>query len=263
VKHNNIYMKIKKNYILFFSGIIFFTLFLIIAIASILYIYEKRNQISEKLKKENKYSMSVGSLYDLKRVELAKKIINGGYILFFRHAERERWIDVQMYDATEINKKLLAENTYFKNAVCLSKKGLVQARLMGEIIKDINLPIEKVISSPSCRARQTAELSFNGYDEISNIFMHAGPFFETNKSYSTKLKKKILEYIPSENSNIVISGHGNVIKGIAFDKIENNTKFDLEEGGFYVMKIDGKKLILVDKFFSFHYFNVVFQKRPN
>ena len=110
-------MKIKKNYILFFSGIIFFTLFLIIAIASILYIYEKRNQISEKLKKENKYSMSVGSLYDPKRVELAKKIINGGYILFFRHAERERWIDVQMYDATEINKKLLAENTYFKNAV--------------------------------------------------------------------------------------------------------------------------------------------------
>lgn len=238
-------------------------LFLIIAAASILYIFEKRNKISEKLKKENKYSITVGSPYDPIRVELAKKILNGGYILFFRHAEREKWIDVQMYDAIETNKKLLAENTYFKNAVCLSKRGLVQARLMGEIIKDVNLPIEKVISSPSCRARQTAELTFGGYDKIDNIFMHGGPFFETNKSYGTKLKKKFLELIPPKNSNIIITAHGNTIDSIDFDKIENNTKFDLEEGGFYVMKIDGKELILVDKFYSFHEFNIMFNKRPN
>ena len=27
--------------------------------------------------------------------------MGGGYILHFRHAERDKWIDVQMYDALE------------------------------------------------------------------------------------------------------------------------------------------------------------------
>ena len=96
----------------------------------------------------------------------------GGYILFVRHAHREKWIDVTMYDALETTNNLRAENSYFKDAVCLSTRGMVQARAMGEIINDINLPIQEVISSPSCRARQTAELVFNGYDRIDQRLMH-------------------------------------------------------------------------------------------
>ena len=53
----------------------------------------------------------------------AKKILSGGFILFFRHAERDKWIDVAMYDALEsqlLDKKNLnsfrfAENEYFAN----------------------------------------------------------------------------------------------------------------------------------------------------
>ena len=78
----------------------------------------------------------------------SQKILEGGYILFFRHAEREKWIDVQMYDALEsdlhnngLNESRYAENTYFSKAVCLNSRGQVQVKAMKEVIKLSNLPI--------------------------------------------------------------------------------------------------------------------------
>ena len=55
-----------------------------------------------------------------------------------------------------------AENEYFSKAVCLNDRGLVQGRAIGEIIKKVNIPYHVVVSSPSCRARQTAKLAFGG-----------------------------------------------------------------------------------------------------
>ena len=81
-----------------------------------------------------------------------------------------------MYDALEsdvhqkgINESRLAENDYFKDAVCLNERGLIQAKAMGEHIKRIGLPIGKVYSSVSCRSRQTAQLAFNGFDSLHRI----------------------------------------------------------------------------------------------
>ncbi len=230
----------------------------ITTLASIIYIYEKRHKIFTKIDSKPEYSI------DGNKFELSQKIMEGGYVLFFRHAEREKWIDVQMYDAREAKKKLMAENTYFKDAVCLSKRGMIQARMMGEVVKDLKLPVNKIITSPSCRARQTAELVFGGYDEIKNIFLHAGPYNETPKEFGDKVKNQIMKYVPPNNSNVIISAHNAVVDELPFDIIENNTKTKkgLAEGGFYVIKNDGKKLILVNKFYTFHEFNVMFQKRP-
>ena len=56
--------------------------------------------------------------------------MNGGYIPHFRHAERDKWIDVQMYDSLEsdvhdngLNESRLAEIDYFKDAVCRMREG--------------------------------------------------------------------------------------------------------------------------------------------
>ena len=79
----------------------------------------------------------------------AKKILDGGYILHFRHAERDKWIDVQMYDVLEsdvhdkgLNQSRMAENDYFKDAVCLNERGLIQAKAIGELLLDIKFPID-------------------------------------------------------------------------------------------------------------------------
>jgi len=206
--------KINLKFLLLIVSFLFLT---ITTLSSVINIYEKRHKILKKTKSLSKYSV------DIIKHDLAKSINSGGYVLLFRHAEREKWIDVQMYDSIEINKKLLAENTYFKNAVCLSKRGIVQAKMMGEIIKDLNMPIHKVISSPSCRARQTANLAFGGYDEIKNIFLHGGPFNQNPDEFGKKVGDTILKYVPPKNSNIIISAHNSVIENVPFSEIRNDT----------------------------------------
>ncbi len=241
--------------------------FLIILFSSIIHIYEKRKKIvsflSYKVEKNNPQNF-------MSKKELAKDIISkGGYILLFRHAEREKWIDVKKYDSIEVLNNLNAENEYFSKAVCLNDRGLIQARAMGEIIDKINLPYHVVVSSPSCRARQTAELVFGGYNYIKNIFMHYGPFDDEYHSFNEGVKREILKIDPKENSNIIISAHNGVIRSTdIFDKIESNTSFKdikynfMEEGGFIVMRNDNGKLVFVEKFYSFHEFYKKLFKRP-
>ena len=76
-------------------------------------------------------------------------------------------------EALEFN----GENSYYSEAVCLNKQGKIQANAMGELIKEIDLPIGTIISSPVCRARQTAEIMFGSYDDLDPVLINFG-FFE-------------------------------------------------------------------------------------
>ena len=135
----------------------------IVTVSSSFYIYEKRGEILYKLGLTDEYSSHPADDY------WAREILNGGYILHFRHAERDKWIDVQMYDVLEsdlhtngIDDSRYAENDYFSQAVCLNERGKIQAKAMGEHIQHIGLPISTVVTSVSCRGRQTADLAFGG-----------------------------------------------------------------------------------------------------
>ena len=236
---------------------------LIIVLSSLINLYDFRHKIFSKI------VSTVNSDYDvnLSKNLIAQDILNGGYILIFRHAEREKWIDVTMYDSYEAINKFDAEKTYFKNAVCLSKRGLIQAKMMGEFFTKYNIPIQKVISSPSCRARQTANLVFGGYHEINAAFLHYGPFNETKKEFYSKVKDEILKLKVQNNKNIIISAHNSVVelnkKQEIFDEVNSIESFTLEEGGFYVVKIEDDKLIFIDKFHSFQIFQKYFENRPD
>jgi hypothetical protein len=127
----------------------------------------------------------------------AREILNGGYILHFRHAERDKWIDVQMYDfmESEFYKNKSSNELYFSKAVCLNERGKVQARAMGDVVSDVGLPVGRVVSSVSCRARQTAELMFGRVDSIHSILVHRGPYNENSNAHAEQLKSFYLEKI--------------------------------------------------------------------
>ena len=259
-------MKIQKLKTFYFFGILFF---IIIFLSSLINLYEKKNKIVNWLKNKANPQTQTYDQNKKRHYELAKDIINGGYILFFRHAEREKWIDVKKYDAMEMLYDLRAEDEYFSKAVCLSDRGLIQAKAIGKIIKELKLPYHIVVSSPSCRARQTAELAFGGHDDIKNTFMHYGPFYENEDKFAKRVKEEILKIKTKKNSNIIISAHNGVVRSKKiFDEIENKVNFSnikgkfMEEGGFIVMKKEKDKLIFVDLFFSFHKFHLNFRERP-
>ena len=247
--------------------VLFGSLLVLVSLSSFTILFKERGYISEKFKKAiSVYFFSKG--YDAdqdmeKKHKLwAEKILSGGYILFFRHAERDKWIDVQMYDALESEVKAndsnsfrFAENEYFEGAVCLNKRGKIQAQAMGEVVKYSKLPIGYVVSSPSCRARQTADLVFGGYDILERKFVHKGPYLEIGDR-SNYLKKYILNLPKSKEKNTIISAHNGVIGAHIFPKAGH-----LEEGGFFVLSSDNNKLVVEHKFFNFNSFSKQFFRR--
>ena len=242
--------------------------FFIVTFSAVIKIYEKREKISRfiniKLKNGDIYNNddSINDNF------WANEILKGGYILHFRHAERDKWIDVQMYDALESdihdngkNESRYAENDYFENAVCLNTRGKIQAKAIGENIKIIGLPIGKVYSSVSCRSRQTAELAFNGYNSLHRILVHKGPYNENKKDRLIKLKKFYSEIEILSGTNTIVSSHNSVIDCKMFinDKCPNNPS--LEEGGFYIIRQSDKGLIFEHEFHYYNSFNKIFYKR--
>lgn len=268
------FLKSKKN---IFEVIKIFLLILIFLNSTFL-VYLERNRISSGL--ANLYtkifssSKSIpispyqknGYPQKLKDRVISQKVLDGGYILFFRHAERykaEPFQPVQSYDAFELNNDIQAENSYFSKFVCLNSEGKIQAKLIRDVFKDLEVPVGKVISSPSCRARQTANLAFGKIDVIHNTLVHYFPWFEDDKDFFANVKKILKKYKPQNKENIIITAHNTVMGENVFDKIiPKNLKFRLQEGGFYVIKNDGNKLILVHKFESFFNFTGSLYTRP-
>ena len=251
------------------KNIVLFVAIIIVTFSSLINIYEKRGKIVNKILPQYEKDKDKDSEYEESTAdfEMANKIINGGYILVFRHAEREKWIDIQIYDAMELQNKLDADKEYFKYAVCLSDRGNIQAKMMGEYIKLLKIPIHKVISSPSCRARQTAQLAFGRIDVIKNVFLHKGPYYETEKEFRREVKKELLKIEVPENSNVIVSAHNQVITEEVLDEIEfisssKNMAYILEEGGFYVIAKRNNKLVLVHRFYEFKDFVKIFMQRP-
>lgn len=199
----------------------------------------------------------------------ANEILKGGYILHFRHAERDKWIDVQMYDSLESDvhangddQSRMAENDYFVDAVCLNKRGKVQAKAMGEHIARIGLPIGYVISSPSCRSRQTSDMTFGRQDRLERDLVHRGPYLQSDADHVEDMKKLYMSLPAESGKNTIVSAHNSVVHR---DMFNNGTfmfaKLFLEEGGFYVISKTDDGLRLEHEFHNFLDFVRVFYKR--
>ena len=245
---------------------------LVIFISSILNIYEKRYKIyGTTIKKLNLERPYEDKKYYIPKEDIywAKEILNGGYILHFRHAERDKWIEVKMYDSLEsdlhnngIDESRYAENDYLKDAVCLNERGKVQARVMGEHIKNIGLKINHIVSSVSCRARQTATLAFGEYDSLHRILVHPGPYNEKKEDRIKKLKKFYLSLPQNKNGNVIVSSHNSVIIPEIFENGKNlSDNLSLEEGGFYIISIKNNKLYFEHEFHYFTNFVRIFYER--
>lgn len=242
--------------------------------------------ITEPIKEpKNYYSVDTSKVWPLGNTEkaqsnfdreMAKEIRKGGFILVFRHAHRLKVIDVTKYDALELIQQVDGEKTYFKNAVCLSEnEGIMQAQAMGEYFKLLKIPVGSVISSPSCRSRQTAYLAFSRIDRIETRLLHFygdpyGPFDNDSISnHYAKIKEILISAKPLDGTNTVISAHNNTVRKFIIDGLYdpkstnlNNLDFTLEEGGFHVLKVNDGKLLYVTKFNNFSGFSNKFYDRP-
>jgi broad specificity phosphatase PhoE len=198
----------------------------------------------------------------------AKKIVSGGYILHFRHAQREKWADVTAFDAYELKRGLDASQSTFSKATCLTPQGVEEATLIGNVFELTGLAVSEVVSSPSCRARQTALLAFGRIDSVDNSLLHRTAMMrEQHSMFARQLRKLIENIVLKPGQNVVLSGHGGTLSydGAAVIDIDETGGIDeRDETGFVVIEHKAGKLIARHKFKSIRNFaNAMIELPPN
>lgn len=133
-----------------------------------------------------------------------EKLKNGGHIIYFRHGEATVGKD--------------QPNVVFENCQTqrnLSEIGKKQAILIGKVFREKEIPIEPfVISSPFCRALDTARLAFhNNPIRIERSLAKVVDLSEVPTLTDAERKviiddfRRVLELPPSLGQNRVIIGH--------------------------------------------------------
>ena len=190
-----------------------------------------------------------------KHLKWAQNLKKGGYIIHLRHAMREKWDTVVTFDALELQNNDDARNEDYYRAVCLTEKGILESKLVGEVFKRSNIEVSYVVSSPSCRARETAIYAFARIDQIEPSILHRTAQIESqHKDYGIKLREVLDSIKIEEGKNIIISGHGgtlsydlkNGVGIIDINEVENID--DRLETGMIIIERKNNKYIARHKF---------------
>lgn len=186
---------------------------------------------------------------DLTSLYWVERIKDGGLILLFRHSEREKWKNtVEGFDAYELYNNYNARELSWYKATCLTEKGIEESKLIKEAFDHANIKISEVVTSPSCRARETAIYGFGKIDKTFSGLLHYSAFHpQDRKKIGNELKKAVMELSLEQNKNIILSAHNKVISHHNFID-EMNVDEGLEESGFYIIEKKENKLIVPYKF---------------
>ena len=155
-------------------------------------------------------------------VALAKALEAGGVVLVMRHAKTETATD-------EV--EVLGDCSRQRN---LSDEGREQARAIGRDVKDLGVPVKRVLASPLCRAKETADLAF-GHSDPSMTLISPG-VQGTIADDDRRIKKlRRMASAPAGSVTVLVTHTGNI--GGAFDQ-------SVGEGDMLVLR-DGKLLGVV------------------
>ena len=159
----------------------------------------------------------------LSGTELLNALQQGGYVIYFRHAQTES----DYADQVQANVDDCATQRV------LSETGWQQARTIGAAFQKLSIPVGEVISSQYCRAWQTADLAFGKYEKNADLnFPPAEEYTEEQVVQMREGVMPLLTAVPESGTNKVIVGHDDIFEaatGIYPDP----------QGLAYVVKPDG------------------------
>ncbi len=132
----------------------------------------------------------------------------GGYNIYFRHAQTD-WSQsdhiAQAGDWTTCDSSRVRQ---------LSDAGRRTARMVGEHIRTLRIPVGKVLASPYCRTVETAELMDLGVVETTTDIMNlrVAEYFGGRDAILKRARSR-LAMRPPPGTNIALIAHGNVARG--------------------------------------------------
>jgi phosphohistidine phosphatase SixA len=193
----------------------------------------------------------------------ANEILNGKreLLLWFRHGEREKWTGtVTVFDYFDVNKPEQLFPSNWRPAVCLTQKGVAESQLVGATLRELKINVSRVITSPSCRAKETANEAFGGYDEAWLEILHATAVTsEQQKIFADRLRIKIqktFQNSANKKGHLIVTGHGNTlpfyVKNLFYSSEVKN--WNVSELGFVVIEKTNKGLVARHSFVEFYQF---------
>jgi hypothetical protein len=178
----------------------------------------------------------------------ANEVIKGGYILHFRHGNRNRYVstvrtpetDVTAFDAVALRNGLKGENEDFGMVTCLTEEGKTEAKLIGRAFDILNIKIGSVLSSPSCRARQTSYIAFGTEGKIVNSLLHRTSVMEEqHEEFARNLRQHIMAIKMNPGENAILSGHVGTLDyraDVLFDAKVKGSMSNRDDTGFVIIE---------------------------
>lgn len=124
----------------------------------------------------------------------------GGYVLYFRHFATDfSQNDEKMRDFEDC-----------ANQRNLLDRGRDDARRVAATIRKLEIPIGRVLASPYCRTRETAQLLFGRLEKMDEV--RGGPVATADPDRYAGLRA-LMSSRPE--ANLVISSHGNPFQAVA------------------------------------------------
>jgi phosphohistidine phosphatase SixA len=137
---------------------------------------------------------------------LVDDLRHGGYIIFFRHC-MTNWNERDQAEPDFSNRSLQRN---------LSEAGAREAAMIGQSVRSLEIPIEKVLTSPMWRCRDTAQYAFGEYDTTGMLFWK-GPVYR-------EARIKMLSTPPAAGKNLVLIGHQDqfipIVPGLKRDQLQ-------------------------------------------
>ncbi len=132
----------------------------------------------------------------LTSAQLIKAIQGGGHIIYMRHGPTER-------SQKDNGEQALSACEQQRN---LSNDGRTLAKKLGASLKQLNIPIGRVLSSPYCRCKDTAKLVFGEYTVAPNLGFSISKNAEESKALGAALHN-IMKSHETTVDNLVLVGH--------------------------------------------------------
>jgi phosphohistidine phosphatase SixA len=128
--------------------------------------------------------------------DLIDALRRGGHVIYFRHATT----DPDQADTTDPK---LGRCDAQRN---LTADGRQMAGEIGAAFKALRIPVGKVLSSPYCRAVDTAKLAF-GRHEVSDVLYFAIGVGKTEREQQGLALRQMLATPPARGTNTVLVAH--------------------------------------------------------
>lgn len=137
--------------------------------------------------------------------DLIGQLATGGYVIFFRHAERDPTAMATSDLAAADNAGVCAPGSE------LTAKGMADAWAIGTAFKNRGVRVDRVYASPTCRTTQMATIAFGSFTTTRSLTW-PDMWTDDERETLTPLLRDLLGTTPARGTNIVLISHNNVLQ---------------------------------------------------